>query len=84
MLKTRLSLKTRLGLYLALTQTKWEISKFFFQKIKSTTMLVHHVKGQPAVSTYVQEKGGVKNPVDPWTPCSMHTTLKRHKGPNRG
>ena len=34
--------------------------KFFFQKIKSTTMPVHHVKGQPAASTYVREKGCVK------------------------
>ena len=33
-------------------------------------MPVHHVKGQPAASTYVREKGGVKNPVDLWTPCS--------------
>ena len=32
-------------------------------------MPVHHVKGQPAASTYVREKGGVKKPVDPWTPC---------------
>ena len=31
--------------------------KFFFQKIKSTTIPVQHVKGQPAASTYVREKG---------------------------
>ena len=31
--------------------------KFFFQKIKSGSMLDHHVKGQPAASTYVREKG---------------------------
>ena len=43
---------------------------FFFQKIKSATMPVHHVKGQPAASTYVREKGGVKIILDPWTPCS--------------
>ena len=28
--------------------------KFFFQKIKSTTIPVQHVKGQPAASTYVR------------------------------
>ena len=27
--------------------------KIFFQKIKSATMPVQHVKGQPAASTYV-------------------------------
>ena len=31
--------------------------KFFFQKIKSGTVPVHHVKGQPAALTYVQKKG---------------------------
>ena len=33
-------------------------------------MPVQHVKGQPAASTYVQEKGGVKIGVDLRTPCS--------------
>ena len=47
------------------------IFTFFFQKIKSATMPVYHVKGQPAASTYVREKGGVKNPLDPWTPCML-------------
>ena len=28
---------------------------FFLQKIKSGTMPDHHVKGQPAASTYVRE-----------------------------
>ena len=59
MLKTRLSLKTKLGLYLVLTLTRKKILKFFFQKIKSGTVPDHHVKGQPAASTYVREKGGV-------------------------
>ena len=31
--------------------------KIFFQKIKPTTMPVHHVKGQPGAPTYVQKKG---------------------------
>ena len=31
-----------------------------FQNIKSATMPDHHVKGQPAASTNVQEKGGIK------------------------
>ena len=30
---------------------------FFFQKIKCTTMPDHHMKGQPAASMYVREKG---------------------------
>ena len=42
---------------------------FFFQQIKSATMPVQHVKGQPAASTYVREKGGVKIVMDLWTPC---------------
>ena len=42
----------------------------FFQKIKSATMPVHPAKGQPAASTYVREKVGVKILMDPWTPCS--------------
>ena len=36
-------------------------SNFFFQKIKSTSMPDHHVKGQPAASTYVREKGCLKS-----------------------
>ena len=43
--------------------------KFFFQKIKSATMPVQHLKGHPGASTYVQEMGGVKIPLDLWTPC---------------
>ena len=43
---------------------------FFFQKIKSTTIPVQHVKGQPAASTYVREKWGVKIVMDLRTPCS--------------
>ena len=31
--------------------------KIFFQKIEPKPLLVHHVKGQPAASTYVREKG---------------------------
>ena len=34
-----------------------KINYIFFQKIKSTTLLVHHVKGQPDTSTYVQKRG---------------------------
>ena len=34
-------------------------------------MPVQHVKGQPAASTYVREKGGVKIHVDLWTPCTL-------------
>ena len=31
--------------------------KIFFQKIKPTTLPIHHVKGQPAAPTYVRKKG---------------------------
>ena len=34
--------------------------KFIFQKIKSATMPVHHVKRQPGAPIYVREKGYVK------------------------
>ena len=44
--------------------------KFFFQKIKSATMPVHHVKGQPAASTYVLEKRGISFYSNCVTPCS--------------
>ena len=47
--------------------------EFFFQKIKCATMPVHHLKGQPAASTYVREKGGVKIAMDLWTPCSLYS-----------
>ena len=43
--------------------------EFFFQKIKSATMPIHHVKGQPAASTYVREKGGVTFYTNRVTPC---------------
>ena len=46
-----------------------KILKYFFQKIKSATMLVHHVKGQPPASTYVREKGGVTFDTIRVTPC---------------
>ena len=38
--------------------------KIFFHK-----MPVHYVKGQPAVSTYVREKGGVTFDTNHGTPC---------------
>ena len=57
-------------LYLALTLSKKKY-KIFFQKIKSATMPIHHVKGQPAASTYVREKGCVKKYSNRDTPCTM-------------
>ena len=45
--------------------------EIFFQKIKSATMPVHHVKGQPAVSTYVWEKGCITFDTNRDTPCSI-------------
>ena len=47
-----------------------KILNFFFQKIKSATMLVHHVKGQPPASTYVREKVGVTCDTNRETPCT--------------
>ena len=45
--------------------------KFFFQKIKSATMPIQHVKGQPAASTYVREKACVKKDSNCDTPCIL-------------
>ena len=50
--------------------TKAKISNFFFQKTKPTTLLVQHVKGQPAASTYVQKKGCPTCDTNRGTPCS--------------
>ena len=51
--------------------------KIFIQKIKSGTLLVQHVKGQPDSSTYVQEKGGVTFDTNRGTPCiSPPSTLQ--------
>ena len=46
-----------------------KILKFFFQKIKSATMPDHHVKGQPAASTYVRKKGCITFDTNRETPC---------------
>ena len=43
--------------------------KIFFQKIKSTTLLVQHIKGQPDSSTYVRKKGCVTFDTNRDTPC---------------
>ena len=66
--QTGLNLKTWLGLYLALILTQ-ENFKNFFKKIKCTTMPVHHIKGQPAASTCVREKGGITSDTIHETPC---------------
>ena len=70
LLKIGLSLKTGLSLYLVLTLTRKKISNIFFQKIKSSTMPVQHVKGQPAAATYVREKGRLTFYTHRETPCS--------------
>ena len=44
---------------------------FFFQIIKSTTLLVQHVKGQPDSSRFVLEEGGVNFDTNRGTPCIM-------------
>ena len=49
--------------------------KIFFQKIKPTTLLVQHVKGQPDSSTYVQKKGCLKCHTNRETPCSSHSLI---------
>ena len=46
--------------------------KIFFQKTKSGSMPQHHVKGQPAASTYVREKGCVTCDTNHDTPCIFH------------
>ena len=50
-----------------------KILKFFFQKIKSATMPDHHVKGQPAASTYVRKKGCVTCDTNRDTPCMLQS-----------
>ena len=45
--------------------------KSFFSKIKSASMPVHHVKGQPGVSTYVREKGCLTCDTHRETPCAI-------------
>ena len=58
-----------------------KISNFFFQKIKSATMPDHHVKGQPAAPTYVQEKGCLKKDSNRETPCSIEVEdFDAHQG----
>ena len=59
LLQTGLSLKTSLSLYLTLNLTKKNYQSFVFQKIKSASMPDHHVKEQPAASTFVRKKGGI-------------------------
>ena len=55
-----------------------QIFNIFFLKIKSGTMPNHHMKGQPATSTYVREKGGVKKDSNRETPCryTVYVILK--------
>ena len=72
LLQTGLSLQTRLGLNLALTLSNK--NSHFFQKIVSGTMPVQHMKGQPAASTYVREKGCLKIFTHCETPCSLCCT----------
>ena len=50
---------------------KKENFKIFFQKIKSATLLVQHVKGQPDSPTYVREKGCLTFYTNRETPCSF-------------
>ena len=47
--------------------------KIFFQKIKPKPLLVQHVKGQPAPSTYVRKKGCITFDTNRATPCIMHS-----------
>ena len=50
---------------------------FFFQIIKSTTLLVQHVKGQPDSSRFVLEEGGVTFDTNRGTPCRNRPTQNR-------
>ena len=54
---------------------KNKISNFFFQKIEPKPLLVQHVKGQPAASTYVREKGGVTCYTNRETPCRYYMVI---------
>ena len=60
---------------------KMKIFKNFFQKTKPATLLVQHVKGQPAASTYVREKGGVTFDTIHVTPCILNYIKKVEQGP---
>ena len=68
LLQSGLRLKTRLSLYLTLTLTQKKF-QLFLKKIISASMSVHHVKGKPAASTYVQEKGCFQKYSNRDTPC---------------
>ena len=57
------------GLVLRPAPDPKKMLKIFFQKIKSATMPDHHVKGQPAASTFVREKGCLKKDSNRETPC---------------
>ena len=54
---------------------KIENLKFFSQKIEPKPLLVHHVKGQPAASTYVREKGCVTCDTNRDTPWKVHVNM---------
>ena len=70
-------LKTRLRWYMGLTMTK-NIISIFFRKNEPKPLLIQHVKGQPAASTYVQEKGGVTCYTNHETPCNYSLTNLWH------
>ena len=46
-----------------------------FQKTKSKTMLIQHVKGYPDLSMYSKNKGGITLDTDHETPCSIFLDL---------
>ena len=52
--------------------------ELFFKQIKSDTMPVHHMKGQPAASIYVWRKGGVKKDSNHDAPCSYTQQSREH------
>ena len=52
--------------------------KNFFQKIKPTTLPIHHVKGQPAAPTYVRKKACVTFDTNRDTPCSTVVIIWSH------
>ena len=46
-----------------------EVEKISFQKNKSKTMLIQHVKGYPDPYMYSKNKGGITSDTDCETPC---------------
>ena len=58
--------------------------QIFKKKIEPKPLLVQHVKGQPAMSTYVREKGDVTCHTNRGTPCRRKSPILQIKLQNKG